>query len=119
MIFKFLTYIRPVWYFNKTTKEGKTVFPNPTLVPDEFRQKIVWDANYKSEEAKLRDASWQLFQKGYIGKVTSLILVLYKIHFLGFDAANAVQNSFFNFCASSLLNILGYILVLYDFFELI
>ena len=66
MIFNFLKYIRPVWYFNKNQQNGKTIFPNSELLPKEIKAHIIWDNNYESEEAILRDASWQAFQKGYI-----------------------------------------------------
>ena len=72
MIFNFLTYIKPVWYFNRNQQNGKTIFSNPKAIPKEIENYIIWDNNYKSNEASLRDASWQVFQKGYIGNTETL-----------------------------------------------
>lgn len=72
MIFLFLKYIRPVWYFNRSTLEWKTVFPNPKFLPEEITDQLSADLKYQSEEARIRDLSWQAFQKGYIGKVSSI-----------------------------------------------
>ncbi|OIQ36295.1 MAG: glycosyl transferase family 2 [Bacteroidetes bacterium MedPE-SWsnd-G1] len=72
MIFKFLTYIRPVWYFNKARMDDSTVFPNPNDIPKEVWEQIEVDEGYISEMAIERDLAWQAHQKGYIGKSNTL-----------------------------------------------
>ena len=49
MIFNFLKYIRPVWYFNRNQLNGETVFPDPAKLPNEILDYIEWDNNYESE----------------------------------------------------------------------
>jgi glycosyltransferase involved in cell wall biosynthesis len=67
MIFDFLKYIRPVWYFNRPNLNGKTVFPDPRELSKNILGYLSEDLEYLSDEARLRDLSWQAFQKGYIG----------------------------------------------------
>ena len=40
MLFEFLKYIRPVWYFNRNQLNGNTVFPNPELLPEEIKEQV-------------------------------------------------------------------------------
>lgn len=75
MLFEFLKYIRPTWYFNRSTLSGATVFPNPVDLPNKLLALIEFDTDYSCNEAKLRDASWQIFQKGIIGNFKTLNFV--------------------------------------------
>ncbi len=72
MIFTFLKYIKPIWYFNLPLNNGKFIFPDPDYLAEEIKKYIIWDNTYESKEAMLRDASWQVFQKGYIGRTAAL-----------------------------------------------
>jgi glycosyltransferase involved in cell wall biosynthesis len=67
MIFTFLKYIRPTWYFNLSRKNQTTVFPLYDSLPKEVKNSIDLDVDYFSEISRQRDASWQAFQRGYIG----------------------------------------------------
>lgn len=72
MIFQFLTYIRPVWYFNISRKDRTTVFPDPKALPKEILKQLDRDDAYISEIACERDLAWQANQKGYVGKNATL-----------------------------------------------
>jgi glycosyltransferase involved in cell wall biosynthesis len=66
LIFHFLKYIKPVWYFNLRTKDGKVAFPDPDMLPDEVLQACKPHA-YEGKKAMAADLSWQALQKGYSG----------------------------------------------------
>lgn len=67
MIFNFLKYKNPIWYYNLKPKSDYAYFPtseilgssNITLEPDN---------HYTSEEAKRRDLAYRAFQSGFISK---------------------------------------------------
>lgn len=67
MLFHFLKYIKPVWYFNLRQRNGKVAFPDPDTLPPEVLgccQKY----NYEGEYAVAADLAWQALQKGYVGE---------------------------------------------------
>lgn len=65
MIFNFLKYIRPTWYFNLRPKQDYAYFPTAEiLVENGFS--IDKDLKYKSIEAQNRDLAWRAFQQGFI-----------------------------------------------------
>jgi len=72
MIFSFLKYSRPTWYFNLSRNDKTTVFPLYDSLPAAVKNSIELDVNYISDISRQRDASWQAFQKGYIGQGKSL-----------------------------------------------
>lgn len=65
MIFNFLKYIKPTWYFNLKPAKDFSYFPNE----DFLRQKgisLEKDTHYKSQQAQERDLAWRAFQCGCI-----------------------------------------------------
>ena len=74
MIFRFLKYIRPTWYFNLIPKKGYQVFPDVELLEQSIKDQLIYDAGYSSKTASNRDLSWQAFQKGFINTKASLQL---------------------------------------------
>ncbi|WP_340203171.1 glycosyltransferase family 2 protein [Ascidiimonas sp. W6] len=67
MIFSFLKYIKPIWYFNLRQKNGSVVFPDPSQLPKEVLLHCK-QHTFEGKEAIAADLSWQAFQKGYIGR---------------------------------------------------
>ena len=67
MIFNFLTYIKPTWYFNLKPKQDFGYFPTQAQlkIAGYVLQK---DENYLSEDAQQRDLAWRAFQMGFISK---------------------------------------------------
>lgn len=67
MIFNFLLYARPVWYFNLNPKFDYGYFPteDQLLNSNSSFQK---DTRYKSDESCKRDLAWTAFQSGFISK---------------------------------------------------
>lgn len=66
MLFQFLKYIKPIWYFNLPQKNGNVVFPNPDNLPQEVL-KLCNPHLYEGEKARAADIAWQALQKGFIG----------------------------------------------------
>ena len=65
MLFNFLKYIRPVWYFNLKPRRNFYYFPDQQdLIAKGIALKE--DCEYKSQDAKTRDLGWRSFQMGYI-----------------------------------------------------
>ncbi|CAN5522129.1 hypothetical protein BH23BAC1_BH23BAC1_15630 [soil metagenome] len=67
MPFLFLKYIQPTWYFN--LKPFKGVIPywvDYRKLPPDLKPLIEFDAKYRTEEARLVDASFQAWHKGII-----------------------------------------------------
>jgi glycosyltransferase involved in cell wall biosynthesis len=67
MIFKFLTYVSPVWYFNLKPKINHCYFPSKKWL-EENKFDLQIDLNYKSQVARNRDLGYRAFQMGYIDK---------------------------------------------------
>jgi glycosyltransferase involved in cell wall biosynthesis len=65
MIFNYLKYIKPIWYFNLKPQKEHCYFPT-----EEQIQKagfgIEKDKGYKSKTAQIHDLSWTAFQSGFI-----------------------------------------------------
>ena len=74
MIFHFLKYIRPTWYFNLIPKKGCHVFPDVELLEQSIKDQLIYDTDYRSKAASNKDLSWQAFQKGFINTKASLQL---------------------------------------------
>lgn len=65
MIFNFLKYIHPTWYFNLKPQKDYAYFPTvETLAHEGFT--LEKDFNYKSVDAQQRDLAWRAFQQGFI-----------------------------------------------------
>ncbi len=65
MIFNFLKYIRPIWYYSLKPKQDYSYFPTAEiLVKNGFS--IDKDLRYKSIEAQNRDLAWRAFHQGFI-----------------------------------------------------
>ena len=65
MIFNYLKYIKPIWYYNLKPKKDYGYFPTEQQLHETgiFLEK---DENYKSPKAQLHDLSWTVFQSGFI-----------------------------------------------------
>jgi glycosyltransferase involved in cell wall biosynthesis len=65
MIFNFLRYISPIWYFNLKPALDFGFFPTEEqLKRDGFLLNL--DEKYLSKESKIRDLAWNAFKSGYI-----------------------------------------------------
>ncbi len=67
MIFKFLKYLKPIWYFNLKPSVDYCYFPSQEKLLS-MGIDINPDKNYCSQEARLHDLAWTAFQCGYINK---------------------------------------------------
>lgn len=65
MIFNFLKYIKPTWYYNLKPAQDFTYFPTEEILK-ERGVLLNKDINYKSKEAQNRDLAWRAFQLGFI-----------------------------------------------------
>src|SRR5690606_34843773 len=67
MIFRFLKYIKPIWYFNLKPNQDFLYFPTEEILR-EHGILIEKDSNYTSLEAQNRDLAWKAFQLGFISE---------------------------------------------------
>lgn len=67
MIFNFLKYIKPTWYFNLRPSQDFAYFPTDELLRN-YGFNIEIDRAYKSLESQKRDLAWRAFQRGFISK---------------------------------------------------
>lgn len=65
MIFNFLKYIKPTWYFNLKPTIDYSYFPKIEAINKKGIQLEI-DDKFTSEEAKNRDLAWRAFQCGFI-----------------------------------------------------
>ncbi|HKK12518.1 MAG TPA: glycosyltransferase family A protein [Flavobacteriaceae bacterium] len=65
MLFNFLKYIRPTWYFNLEPKKNYDYFPERRDVMAQGFD-IKEDREFLSKEARTRDLAWRAFQMGFI-----------------------------------------------------
>lgn len=67
MLFSFLKYINPVWYYNIITNDGRApYFVDYRLIDARYKAILDIDYNYRTREALLADAAYQAWQKGVI-----------------------------------------------------
>lgn len=67
MIFNFLKYVKPIWYFNLQPKVDNGYFLHKNQLEQlGFYQE--YDTRYISNEAQIRDLAWCAFQSGVINK---------------------------------------------------
>jgi glycosyltransferase involved in cell wall biosynthesis len=67
MIFNYIKYVKPIWYFNLKSKKDYCYFPTK----EQLKQAGFYlkeDTNYKSEIAQAHDLSWTAFQSGFIAE---------------------------------------------------
>jgi hypothetical protein len=67
MIFNFLKYIKPTWYYNLKPQKDFGYFPTEEQLRASGYS-LEKDLNYSSEEAQKRDLAWRAFQQGFISK---------------------------------------------------
>jgi len=67
MIFNFLKYSRPIWYFNLLPKVDWGYFPTPEQLAF-CRIDFPSDTNYVSKESQNRDQAYMAFQSGFINR---------------------------------------------------
>lgn len=65
MIFNFLKYLRPTWYFNLRPERDYAYFPTEAILRKEGYT-LIKDSQYKSQEAQQRDLAWRAFQLGFV-----------------------------------------------------
>lgn len=69
MIFQFLKYIKPTWYFHLQPQIDFAYFPTEEILK-EAGINLKKDFSYKSSVAQQRDLAWRAFHLGYISKAT-------------------------------------------------
>ncbi|MBO3699077.1 glycosyltransferase family 2 protein [Roseivirga sp. E12] len=69
MIFDFLKYLHPTWYFNLYPEHIRNYFPKSVARDD--GSIMAEDSGYHSVEARKRDLAYRAFHQGYISKKTS------------------------------------------------
>ncbi len=67
MLFDFLKYVQPTWYFNLTPAKGKAVYwVDYHKLPPEEKRLIDFDENFSTSDAPQLDAAYQALHKGII-----------------------------------------------------
>jgi len=67
MIFPFLKYVHPIWYFNvQPSKGNKGIWPDFRTLEEKDQHVICYYKDYISKEASLRDAAFQAIRNGVI-----------------------------------------------------
>ncbi|NHN26176.1 glycosyltransferase family 2 protein [Flavobacterium jejuense] len=77
MIFNYLKYLKPIWYFNLKSQKDFCYFPTE----DQLKQTGLYlekDKAYKSEIAQVHDLSWEAFQSGFISDVDKNGVAIWK-----------------------------------------
>ena len=65
MIFNYLKYIKPIWYFNLKPSKDFCYFPTLHQLENAAFPFVI-DTNYKSKISQERDVAWTAFQQGFI-----------------------------------------------------
>lgn len=65
MLFNFLKYIKPIWYFNLKPTIDYSYFPKIEII-NKSGLNLVVDEYFLSQEAQVRDLAWRAFQMGFI-----------------------------------------------------
>ena len=66
MLLMFLKYLQPTQYFQLYRKDGASIFPKIESLSKDVLKQLTLDSNFKSEQARVYDLSWQAINKGYI-----------------------------------------------------
>ena len=74
MLFPFLQYINPTWYFNLPSKGSFAYFPDYDLLDQEDRSLLALDKGYSNWEVIKLDAAYQAWHKGIIESNPSVSL---------------------------------------------
>lgn len=64
MLFNYLKYIKPIWYFNLKSEKDWGYFPTAEQIGHNFSV----DNRYLSDDSKARDLAFTAFQSGFINK---------------------------------------------------
>jgi len=67
MIFNFLKYTQPIWYFNLRSSTDFGYFPTEEQLIN-AGYKLKKDTRFISKESEQRDIAWEAFQSGFINK---------------------------------------------------
>lgn len=67
MIFNYLKYLKPIWYFNLKPSQDYDYFPTEAQLM-ESGYVVSKDERYCSDEARSRDLAWTAFQQGCINE---------------------------------------------------
>jgi hypothetical protein len=78
MVFQFLKYIKPVWYFNLKSKKDFGYFPTFEQIKKN-NCKLLPDPDYQSIEAQNRDLGYTALQSGFINTSSENGLDIFKI----------------------------------------
>lgn len=79
MLFSFLRYIKPIWYFNLKPSGNIPYFPDYDLL-DEAEQKVIeWDTHYSAREVSKLDAAYQAWNRGVIVRHPELKLSIHDV----------------------------------------
>lgn len=65
MVFQFLKYLQPIWYFNRRPDLDFAYFPTYDQL-EKAGIAIAEDRNYQHPQARQRDHAWTAFQSGFI-----------------------------------------------------
>lgn len=77
MVFSFLKYIKPTWYFNLKPAKDFNYFPSKeSLVAYELE--LEYDSSYVSVVSQERDLAWRAFQMGFISNTETLGLDVWR-----------------------------------------
>ncbi len=74
MLFPFLQYINPTWYFNLPSKGVFAYFPDYELLGEDGQSLLRFDEAYSSREVSKLDAAYQAWHKGIIESDPSVSL---------------------------------------------
>jgi glycosyltransferase involved in cell wall biosynthesis len=66
MLFKFLKYINPIWYYLLETKNKTNYFVNFSDLSDSDQIKVELDKHYESKNGSIRDFAFQAWSSGLI-----------------------------------------------------
>lgn len=73
MLFRFLKYLHPTHYFQLKRKDGSSIFPVTSEMPDSVLLQIPVDPDFDSALAMDYYRSWLAIKKGYIGDAPTYI----------------------------------------------
>ncbi len=77
MVFEYLKYIKPVWYFNLKSKKDFGYFPTVEQIKKN-NYKLDIDIDYQSIEAQNRDLGYTALQSGFINTVSDIGFDIFK-----------------------------------------
>jgi glycosyltransferase involved in cell wall biosynthesis len=66
MLFPFLNYVNPIWYFNLPVLGKHPYFVDYESLASSEKELIDWDGQYSDLNAAKRDAAYQMWHKGFI-----------------------------------------------------